>query len=140
MEDAAEQHQLTFAHLPSELKGTVSSHKKRKYLRREKQYINHKTSAPELPPLQEIVKKRPSVIVELDPPKKLDTTKFLQGAKALKEVGIDAITLADNSLAHPNFQLARDLVKNKRIRPLIHITCRDRNLIGLQSHLMGFIH
>ena len=26
---------------------------------------------------------------------------------------------------------------NINIRPLAHITCRDRNLIGLQSHLMG---
>ena len=45
------------------------------------------------------MKERPSVIVELDPPRKLDTTKFFEGAKALKEAGIDAITLADNSLA-----------------------------------------
>lgn len=59
----------------------------------------------EYPPLQDIVKERKSIIVELDPPKKLDTTKFFQGAKALKETGIDAITLADNSLASPASQI-----------------------------------
>ncbi|QPA31689.1 bifunctional homocysteine S-methyltransferase/methylenetetrahydrofolate reductase [Thermaerobacillus caldiproteolyticus] len=92
------------------------------------------------PPLQEIVRKRHSVIVELDPPKKLGITKFLEGAKALKEANIDALTLADNSLATPrisNMALGTIVKQQLGVRPLIHITCRDRNLIGLQSHLMG---
>ncbi|MGX1900508.1 bifunctional homocysteine S-methyltransferase/methylenetetrahydrofolate reductase [Thermolongibacillus altinsuensis] len=92
------------------------------------------------PPLHEIVRKRRSVIVELDPPKKLGIQKFLAGAKALHEVGIDSLTLADNSLATPrisNVALGTIIKEKFGIRPLIHITCRDRNLIGLQSHLMG---
>ena len=91
-------------------------------------------------PLQEIVKERPSVIVELDPPRKLDTTKFFEGAKALKEAGIDSITLADNSLATvriSNESLGYLLKSELGMRPLIHLACRDRNIIGLQSHLMG---
>lgn len=92
------------------------------------------------PRLEEIVKENPSVIVELDPPRKLNTGKFFEGAKALKEAGIDAITLADNSLA--SVRISNEslgyLVKTKLgMRPLIHISCRDRNIIGLQSHLMG---
>jgi methionine synthase I (cobalamin-dependent)/5,10-methylenetetrahydrofolate reductase len=92
------------------------------------------------PSLHEIVKQRRSVIVELDPPKKLGITKFLEGATALKESNIDALTLADNSLATPrisNVALGTILKEQLSLRPLIHITCRDRNLIGLQSHLMG---
>jgi methionine synthase / methylenetetrahydrofolate reductase(NADPH) len=80
------------------------------------------------------------VIVELDPPKKLGITKFLEGATALKESNIDALTLADNSLATPrisNVSLGMIVKEQLGLRPLIHITCRDRNLIGLQSHLMG---
>ncbi|MCM3765938.1 bifunctional homocysteine S-methyltransferase/methylenetetrahydrofolate reductase [Neobacillus niacini] len=91
-------------------------------------------------PLQDIVKERPSVIVELDPPRKLNTTKFFEGARALKEAGIDAITLADNSLATvriSNESLGYLLKSELEMRPLIHIACRDRNMIGLQSHLMG---
>ncbi|WP_374724163.1 bifunctional homocysteine S-methyltransferase/methylenetetrahydrofolate reductase [Calidifontibacillus erzurumensis] len=92
------------------------------------------------PHLHEIVAKERSVIVELDTPKTLNTTSFMEGAKALKEAGIDALTMADNSLASPricNMAMAA-IVKNELgIRPLVHITCRDRNLIGLQSHLMG---
>ncbi|WLR57162.1 bifunctional homocysteine S-methyltransferase/methylenetetrahydrofolate reductase [Mesobacillus subterraneus] len=93
-----------------------------------------------LAPLQKVVKERQSVIVELDPPRKLDTTRFFEGAKALKDTGIDALTLADNSLASPRISNAAigQLVKEKvGLRPLVHLTCRDRNIIGLQSHLMG---
>ena len=92
------------------------------------------------PHMHEIVKRRRSVIVELDPPKQLGPTKFLEGAKALDKVGVDAITLADNSLASPrisNLAMATLMQQETKARPLIHITCRDRNLIGLQSHLMG---
>lgn len=91
-------------------------------------------------PLQLIAKERPSVIVELDPPRKLSTERFFEGAKELKKAGIDAITLADNSLASPrieNSALAYLTKTQIGLRPLVHITCRDRNIIGLQSHLMG---
>lgn len=92
------------------------------------------------PPLQDIVKEKRSIIVELDPPKKLGIEKFLKGAKALQEAGIDALTLADNSLASPrisNGAMGSIVQQTHGLRSLIHITCRDRNLIGLQSHLMG---
>ncbi|WP_100372675.1 bifunctional homocysteine S-methyltransferase/methylenetetrahydrofolate reductase [Bacillus sp. FJAT-45037] len=104
--------------------------------------IKTSTSVREFPrydlTLPEMVKHRRSVIVELDPPKKLNTERFIKGAKALKEAGVDAVTLADNSLASPrvdNMALAARIKEN--VRPLVHVTCRDRNLIGLQSHLMG---
>ena len=99
-----------------------------------------KSKESKTPTLLETVKKRHSIIVELDAPKHLNTSKFFEGAQALKDAGVDAITLADNSLATPricNASMA-SLVKQKiGATPLVHITCRDRNLIGLQSHLMG---
>jgi homocysteine S-methyltransferase len=88
----------------------------------------------------ELAKTRRSVIVELDPPRKLDTTRFFQGVEALKEAGIDALTMADNSLASPrisNVSMATVIKERYGVRPLVHVACRDRNLIGLQSHLMG---
>jgi len=94
----------------------------------------------EFPPLEKIVKEKTAVIVELDPPRKLDTTKFFAGAQALKNAGVDAITLADNSLAQVRIsnESLGYLVKTKLgVRPLIHLSCRDRNIIGMQSHLMG---
>lgn len=92
------------------------------------------------PSLLEIVKERHSIIVELDTPKHLNTKRYFEGAEALKNAGVDAITLADNSLASPRICNASmgSLIKQKfDVSPLVHLTCRDRNLIGLQSHLMG---
>ncbi|MEI3611943.1 bifunctional homocysteine S-methyltransferase/methylenetetrahydrofolate reductase [Pseudogracilibacillus sp. SO30301A] len=89
--------------------------------------------------LADKAKRRHTIIVELDAPKHLDITEYVQGAKALKEAGVDAITLADNSLATPrisNVAMAT-ILQQHGIEPLVHLTCRDRNLIGLQSHLMG---
>lgn len=80
------------------------------------------------------------IITELDPPKTLDLEKFLRGAKALTDAGSDAITLADNSLAIlrvSNVAAATLLKQRHGIMPLLHMSCRDHNLIGLQSALMG---
>ncbi|MFC4778364.1 bifunctional homocysteine S-methyltransferase/methylenetetrahydrofolate reductase [Paenibacillus sp. GCM10023252] len=88
----------------------------------------------------DLVKERHTVIVELDPPRDLDIRKFMAGAEALKAVGADAITMADNSLAVTRMSnLALGALVQERIglRPLVHIACRDRNLLGTQSHMMG---
>ncbi|MEH6904123.1 bifunctional homocysteine S-methyltransferase/methylenetetrahydrofolate reductase [Neobacillus drentensis] len=124
----------------SELKNSVPIFEKVVKLKPKKIILESLAPKREFTPLQEIVKERPSVIVELDPPRKLDTTKFFEGAKALKEAGIDSITLADNSLATvriSNESLGYLVKQELGMRPLIHIACRDRNIIGLQSHLMG---
>lgn len=79
------------------------------------------------------------IITELDPPKTLDLEKFLRGAHELTEAGSDAITLADNSLAilRVSNLAVGALLKERGIMPLLHMSCRDHNLIGLQSALMG---
>ncbi|OME83176.1 bifunctional homocysteine S-methyltransferase/methylenetetrahydrofolate reductase [Paenibacillus sp. FSL A5-0031] len=92
------------------------------------------------PNIVDLVQKRHTVIVELDPPRDLDIRKFMAGAAALKEAKADAVTMADNSLAvtrMSNIALAALVQEKVGIRPLVHIACRDRNLIGTQSHMMG---
>lgn len=86
------------------------------------------------------VKRQVTVIAELDPPKHLDISSFTEGIHALDKAGLDAITLADNSLARTricNVSLA-SLLKNEISTPfLLHLACRDHNLIGMQSRLLG---
>ncbi len=80
------------------------------------------------------------VTVELDPPRGLDCAKVLAGSRALKEAGADAINLAENPLARVrmgNIALASLIQREAGIEVIVHITCRDRNLLGLQSDLMG---
>jgi len=79
------------------------------------------------------------IVTELDPPKTLDLEKFFVGAEALTRAGSDCITLADNSLAIlrvSNLAMGA-MLKQRGIMPLLHVSCRDRNLLGLQSELMG---
>lgn len=79
------------------------------------------------------------IVTELDPPKTLPLEKFFAAAEAITRAGSDAITLADNSLAIlrvSNFAVAA-LLKQRGITPLLHLSCRDSNVIGLQSELLG---
>lgn len=90
--------------------------------------------------LAQKAQKQRTIIVELGAPKHLDISEYLEGAKALKDANVDAITLADNSLASPridNLAMATIIKQKLNIEPLVHLTCRDRNLIGMQSHLLG---
>jgi homocysteine S-methyltransferase len=80
------------------------------------------------------------VTVELDPPKGIDCGKVLEGSRALHEAGADAINLAENPLARVrmgNIALGSRIRQEVGIEVIVHITCRDRNLLGLQSDLMG---
>ena len=92
------------------------------------------------PTIIDKVKQKVTIIAELDPPKHLNIDKFIKGAKAIDEKNIEAITLADNSLASTricNLSAATILKEHISTPTLLHLTCRDHNLIGLQSRLMG---
>jgi methionine synthase / methylenetetrahydrofolate reductase(NADPH) len=95
---------------------------------------------PTEPSLLEKLKNGYVTVVELDSPKTLSMGKFCEGARALEKAGAAAITLADNSLAIlrvSNFAAAMMLREQLTIPSMIHLACRDRNLLGLQSELMG---
>ena len=80
------------------------------------------------------------IVTELDPPKTLELEKYFAGAKALVEAGSDVITLADNSLAIlrvSNLAIGAMLKERHGITPLLHLSCRDKNVLGLQSELLG---
>lgn len=115
---------------PVHNKKVIPIHKKRESLTSPSAKLN----------LKQKVQQQPTIIVELDTPKHLDTKRFFKNIEALDKAGIDAVTLADNSLATvrvSNIAAASLIKQNYNIEPLVHITCRDRNLIGLQSHLLG---
>lgn len=80
------------------------------------------------------------ITVELDPPKGLDCSRVLEGCRVLRDAGADAINLAENPLSRVrmgNFALGDLIQREVGIEVITHVTCRDRNLIGLQSDLMG---
>ncbi len=82
----------------------------------------------------------PSVVVELDPPRGLAYERILDGARMLGAAGVDMVSVAENPLASPrmgNVAMALLMKEHADVEPLVHFTCRDRNLIGLQSDIMG---
>ena len=84
--------------------------------------------------------RRPVVTVELDPPRGVDSTKVMAAARQLAQAGVDAISLAENPLARirlGNIALAHRIQEETGVEVIVHVTGRDRNLIGLHSELMG---
>ena len=80
------------------------------------------------------------VSVELDPPKGLNPAKVLEGAALLQEAGVDCINIADSPMARVRMSciaLARLIQDHLGIETIIHFTTRDRNLMALQSDLLG---
>ena len=80
------------------------------------------------------------ILVELDPPSHLEISGVLHGAKALKAAGADAVTLAENPLAvlrADNLSLAHLIRERAGIHAVLHLTCRDRNVLGLQAQVMA---
>lgn len=90
--------------------------------------------------LHEIIRQRTLVVVEFDSPKTLSLDRMVEAGRALKEAGADFITVADNSLAVMRMSAPVSSYLTWRetgLRPIVHFACRDRNLIGTQSELMG---
>jgi len=80
------------------------------------------------------------VLVEMVPPKSTDITKPLEGARLLKESRVDAINIPDGPRASARMTgLALSVLLQNQvdIETVLHYTCRDRNLLGMQSDLLG---
>jgi homocysteine S-methyltransferase len=83
---------------------------------------------------------RPVVLVEMVPPRSTDISKPLAGARLLAENKVDAINIPDGPRASARMTglaLAVLLQNQIGIETVIHYTCRDRNLLGMQSDLLG---
>lgn len=81
-----------------------------------------------------------AVSVELDPPRGLNPSKMIAGARMLKEVGVDAVNVADSPMARVRMgalPLCFLIQTEVGVETILHFTTRDRNLMGLQSDLLG---
>jgi homocysteine S-methyltransferase len=85
---------------------------------------------------------KPLVVVELDTPRGLGVKKVLAHGKRLAEAGVGLVSMAENPLASVrmgNVAMATLMKRDAAMEPLVHFTCRDRNLLGLQSDIMGAV-
>lgn len=80
------------------------------------------------------------IAVEYDPPASCDINNYMSNVKRLKSVGVDAITIADCPVgrARIDSSLMAFKIKNEMdIDPIVHLTCRDRNLNATKALLLG---
>jgi len=81
------------------------------------------------------------VSVEVNPPEKLaDLDKTLRGARMLAEAGVDVINSSDGpraSVRVSNSVLTHMVQQEVGIETILHVCCRDRNLLRLTSDLFG---
>ena len=78
--------------------------------------------------------------VEAIPPCGYDLSAFIEKAKTLKAGGVDAVNLPDGPRASARITsivAAQKVLTDAQIEPVLHVCCRDRNLIGLQADLIG---
>lgn len=80
------------------------------------------------------------VSVEVNPPPGLSLRKAIDGAKALRDAGVDVINVADGPRASArmgNLALCVRIQDELGMPSLMHVTTRDRNLLGLVAHLLA---
>jgi methionine synthase I (cobalamin-dependent)/5,10-methylenetetrahydrofolate reductase len=78
--------------------------------------------------------------VEIVPPKGIDFRKEIEGARYLKASGIDAINIPDSPRASArmsNLALCILIQQQVGMETVLHFSCRDRNVLSMQSELLG---
>ena len=80
------------------------------------------------------------VSIEMSPPRSVKFTRFLQNAAFIRESGADTINITDNAMAlvrMSNIAAARLIQQHVGMETILHFTPRDRNLMAVQSDLIG---
>ena len=78
--------------------------------------------------------------VEILPPRGVDAKLEIEGARRCAEAGIDCINVPDGprASARMSAQVTCQLIQLQAgIEPVLHFCCRDRNILGIQSELLG---
>jgi len=78
--------------------------------------------------------------VEIVPPKGIDPKPMLDQCRALKAAGVDAVNVPDGPRAQSRMGVLPSAILIERevgIETVIHYCCRDRNLLGMLSDILG---
>jgi homocysteine S-methyltransferase len=78
--------------------------------------------------------------VEVAPPRGHDPSPAIEAVRMLEKRGVDAINIPDGPRASARMSpmaLASILAASTKLEIILHYTCRDRNLLGMQSDFLG---
>jgi len=79
-------------------------------------------------------------LVEIVPPRGIDCVKEIEGARVLAALGVHAINVPDSPRASARMSaqsLCIQIQQHTGIETVLHYTCRDRNILSIQSDLLG---
>ena len=79
-------------------------------------------------------------MVEFVPPRGIDCSKEIEGAALMARLGVDAIDVYDAAQASARMSgqsLCIQIQQHTGMETILHYTCRDRNLLSIQSDLLG---
>ena len=79
-------------------------------------------------------------LVEFVPPRGIDCSKEIEGAQLLARLGVDAVDVYDAAQASARMSgqsLCIQIQQHTGMETILHYTCRDRNLLSIQSDLLG---
>ena len=79
-------------------------------------------------------------LVEIVPPRGIDCIKEIEGARLLGSLGVHAINVPDSPRASARMSaqsLCIQIQQHTGIETVLHYTCRDRNVLSIQSDLLG---
>jgi homocysteine S-methyltransferase len=78
--------------------------------------------------------------VEILPPRGVDASREIDGARRCAEAGIDCINVPDGPRASARMSAqvtCQQIQRDAGIEAVLHFCCRDRNILGIQSELLG---
>jgi homocysteine S-methyltransferase len=104
----------------------------------------HSGSAAEPPPptrLSKLLADRQFVVsVEIDPPRSVRIERTIEAGRLLQEAGVDIVNISDSAMARVRMgalAVAFGIQHDLDLECLVHFTTRDRNLMALESELLG---
>jgi methionine synthase / methylenetetrahydrofolate reductase(NADPH) len=101
------------------------------------------TSAEGPPPspfLQKLLDGRWIVSVEIDPPRSIRIERTIEAARLLQDAGVDVVNVSDSAMARVRMgamAVAFGIQHDLDLECLVHFTTRDRNLMAIESELLG---
>jgi homocysteine S-methyltransferase len=89
---------------------------------------------------QRLAEGRFVVSVEIDPPRSVRIERTVEAARLLHEAGVDLVNISDSAMARVRMgamAVAFGIQHDLDLECLVHFTTRDRNLMALESELLG---
>jgi homocysteine S-methyltransferase len=80
------------------------------------------------------------VSVEIDPPRSIRIERTIVAARLLRDAGVDLVNVSDSAMARVRMSalsVAFGIQHDLDLECLVHCTTRDRNLMALESELLG---